>query len=308
MQEEWSPDFPIHLYHSGMVLPKEGNYFVIAGDGIWLHKDTGICQCFVPVENISCLDNLNAKSSVSVNLPKLPIKFVWQIKHFFKLVVEKMRSEAEVNIYYNPLINQYKIHVPEQIVSYGSVKYKIVGTIHLGQGIEDYLRVGTIHSHCDFSAFHSDTDVKDELYFDGLHVTFGNNDKDSFTISASVAVNGFRKKVHPSSVLEGIEEYEDCFSIVTIGEIDESWILEVDNWILNFNSKNYTNNLLGLKGVEFVEWSDEMKSSILRSSLGQGPFEVLHKENEMIVIKTNYGTTRLAQCFFKSNGDFNGKN
>ena len=76
MQEEWSPDFPIHLYHSGMVLPKEGNYFVIAGDGIWLHKDTGICQCFVPVENISCLDNLNAKTSVSVNLPKLPIKFV----------------------------------------------------------------------------------------------------------------------------------------------------------------------------------------------------------------------------------------
>jgi hypothetical protein len=39
---------------------------------------------------------------------------------------------------------------------------------------EGFRIFGTIHSHCDFGAFHSGTDDADELHFDGLHITIGN--------------------------------------------------------------------------------------------------------------------------------------
>ena len=74
--------------------------------------------------------------------------------------------------------------------------------------MEGYLRVGTIHSHCDFGAFHSGTDINDEADFDGLHVTFGHNNRDIFTISASIVVNNIRKSVEPMDFIEGVEKKE----------------------------------------------------------------------------------------------------
>lgn len=41
-----------------------------------------------------------------------------------------------------------------------------------------YKLYGTIHSHCDFSAFHSGVDDADEKKFDGLHITIGHVKKD----------------------------------------------------------------------------------------------------------------------------------
>ena len=71
--------------------------------------------------------------------------------------------------------------------------------------MENFLCVGTIHSHCDFGAFHSGTDIGDEEDFDGLHVTFGHNNLVEFSISATIVVNGNRLQVDPLEVLEGIE-------------------------------------------------------------------------------------------------------
>ncbi len=47
--------FPVFLYQEGVELPTEGTYFVVAGNGNWLHKDTGIVKAFIPVDKISCL-------------------------------------------------------------------------------------------------------------------------------------------------------------------------------------------------------------------------------------------------------------
>lgn len=38
---------------------------------------------------------------------------------------------------------------------------------------DGYELIGTIHSHCDFAAFHSGVDDADEINFDGLHITIG---------------------------------------------------------------------------------------------------------------------------------------
>jgi hypothetical protein len=68
--------------------------------------------------------------------------------------------------------------------------------------------VGTIHSHCDFSAFHSGTDERDEATFDGLHLTFGNVNRENFSIAGSVVFCNSRSKVDPSTVCEGIESIQ----------------------------------------------------------------------------------------------------
>jgi hypothetical protein len=71
--------------------------------------------------------------------------------------------------------------------------------------LEGYDLIGTIHSHANFSAFHSGTDHDDETSFDGLHITFGHVASDDFSISASIMSNGQRFYVEPEEYLEGVE-------------------------------------------------------------------------------------------------------
>ena len=144
--------YPIYIYENNLELPEDGTYFVVAGNGIWLHKDTGIVKAFVPVDSISFLEDLDAEAFIQCTLPKIPAKQVWRIKTFFKKIVEKYRSEASTSLYFNKETSEFKIHVPQQNVSHGGVNYRREGLTHI-EGMENFLCVGTIHSHCDFVRF-----------------------------------------------------------------------------------------------------------------------------------------------------------
>ena len=291
--------FPVFIYSKDLNLPDSGTYFVVAGNGLWMHKDTGICRCFVPVENLSFLDDLDANSDVNVDLPKIPFKIVWQVKTFFEMVVKEFSSESEVTLYFNKETQEYRVHIPEQTVCHGGVKYKRIGTIHLKE-MEGFLRVGTIHSHCDFDAFHSHTDIGDEEDFDGIHITFGNNDKEEFTVTSSVVVNGFRKTVDPLDFLEGIIRLnDDKFKFESISDQQELWKKTSEIWLKNVNNKD-PQTLLGLKeDSSLVDWSDEMKSAQMKATLGSGPFKVISRENGKLLIETLVGETELSEHFFK---------
>jgi hypothetical protein len=320
--------YPVYIYTEGLELPKEGIYFVVSGNGLWMHKDTGICKCFVPVKNISSLDDLNATAEISIDLPKIPAQHVWTIKEFFRKVVEVHHSEAEVTLYYNKETRDYKIHVGEQTVTHSSVNYKREGNVHI-PGIEDYLKVGTIHSHCDFGAFHSSTDVDDEVEFDGLHVTFGHNNKDVFSISASYVVNGYRTKIDPSDVLEGIEPHlgekaafskDDMFVLLPI-ENAEFLSAEAESWMANVKKKQFGRdwgNKLnffdrrqkGSTAITFavedkpivvgdvVKIDSETKSNHLRNEFS-GEYEVLACENGNISFKVNEKDVSMPAIFFQ---------
>ncbi len=246
---DWNAGFPVIVYQEGMTLPETGTYFVVSGNGLWLHKEESICTGFVPVNNISCLPDLNAETFVNVKLPKIPAVFVWKIKEFFRKVVAEYRSESEVSLYFNKELGIYKIYVPKQEVSHASVKYQRIGTTHLPE-FDGFLEVGTIHSHCDFGAFHSGVDVGDEHNFDGLHITFGHNDKDTFSISASLVVNGFRTKVKPVTVLEGISresaqpvDKDEFFSLEPISdELKEVYREEVNVWFTQVKPLTFRNS------------------------------------------------------------------
>ena len=287
--------YPVYVYEQGVELPAEGSYYVIAGNGVWMHKDTGIVKAIFPVENVSFLDDYNEGISLSCKLPKLPITHVHRIKEFFRLVVQKHRAESEINLYFNPKTNDFKI--PEQRVSHSSVRYQRVGMAHL-EGFEDYLRVGTIHSHCDFGAFHSGTDVDDEADFDGLHVTFGHNDKDAFTISASIVVNGYREKIDPLIALEGIKhEVGEVYTLLPVN--DKFQILEgVSDWLKMVNSESVDENSFVDSNFPQVVW-EEGQGGKLRDMMGEGPFEVMNYSNGRFVIQTTTGRACIPEEMLK---------
>lgn len=304
----FNPGFPVYIYDGSMTLPKEGTYFLVAGNGIWLHKDMANFRGFVPVDNISLLQDLNADDECESKLPRLPARHVWRIKHFFKEVVRIHRAEACTVLYYNRDKDDWKIHIPKQQVSHGGVNYKKVGVTHL-EGMEGYLPVGTIHSHCDFGAFHSGTDVGDEEHWDGLHVTFGHNDKDDFTISATFVMNGHRFKVQPEEVLEGISKVNgDVYRLIDSDHDPEhhEWATGLDKWLGQVTS--------GCRGWGFGGWGHKPPEPAyakgdkvawkgdaiqMKQMIGDGPFEVLSYQDGKLSIATNVGVARLSEKLFK---------
>jgi hypothetical protein len=77
-------------------------------------------------------------------------------------------------------------------------------------GVGGFRQVGTIHSHPDFSAYHSAIDEDDENGFDGVHITLGNVDEPCFSCSVELAINGARFKLSPESIIEGIRQIENA--------------------------------------------------------------------------------------------------
>lgn len=299
--------FPVYTYQNGIELPQEGTYFLVAGNGLWLHKDTGIMKAFIPVETISVLEDLDADAFIQCSLPKLPAMHVWKIKTFFKKVVEKHNSEACIILYFNKETKKYKIHVPTQKVSHTSVRYKREALANI-EGMEGFLCVGTIHSHCDFMAFHSGTDVSDEEDFDGLHCTFGHNNKDDFSISASIVVNGHRLKVDPLEYLDGITFVSECEedSMYSLIDPDPQWAEGLDEWMGKVTGSLFSGALFNkptkfIRG-EKIDW--EGHCATLKEQHGEGPFVVESYESGSVVIKTKDGLlTRFSDKLFRNHDE-----
>jgi hypothetical protein len=292
--------FPVYVYNEDLELPDHGTYYLVAGNGLWLHKDTGVVRAFVPVENISVLEDLDVECFVECCLPKIPAQHVWRIKTFFKNVVSEHRSEASTSLYYNKETKEFKIHVPPQSVTHGSVSYKREALTHI-DGMENFLCVGTIHSHCDFGAFHSGTDIGDEEDFDGLHCTFGHNNLEEFSISASVAVNGNRMLVNPLDVLEGIEPVpgqEGKYKLATLApELEAEWSVGLDDWMSQVSSQQRLKRFL--KGDKVV-WAGCLNTiSTIKTQCGEGPFEVDSAYDGQVTVMTKVGLARFNEKLFK---------
>lgn len=276
MTETFNPGFQVILYDEGVELPTSGTYFVVAGNGVFLHKDMGVLKGFVPVDGVDFLKDMDKKASVRWDGPKIPFDVAYKIKRFFRRVVEKYRAEACTVLYYNAETQQWGVVVPIQRVSHGSVAYKREAIAHM---VGDFVPVGTIHSHADFNAFHSGTDVGDEETFDGLHLTFGHNHEDKISISASVVMNGIRAKVDPLSVLEGFISVEDRYDQVGGPLSTEEWNAEVEGWLENVNNPAMFAPVTvkggdGFQPGDKVTWAENVNSS-WKKTYGEGPFEVV---------------------------------
>lgn len=202
--------FPIIINDIQEEHPTTGDYYVVASNGIFLHKDLGVITGFVPVNNIEILEDFQP-GIFRHNLPKLPAHQVAQIKNFFQQVWERYHSESCVLLYLDKEKTTFSIIVPPQKVSYTSVQYEI-------PRISGLFLIGTIHSHCDFDAFHSGVDEADEKHLDGFHCTLGHVHNDEFSVTASLVLNGIRQKIDPTTVFE-VTQTEKGFRLLN----PDSW-------------------------------------------------------------------------------------
>jgi proteasome lid subunit RPN8/RPN11 len=210
------PLFPIYTYEENDKLPESGTYYVIAKNGIFLHKDTGIVKGLVKVDRVPTLAEL--EPGIAMNLPKIPGEILYQALMFFRRVWYQYKGEAEVNILYRKADKKYKLVARKQEVSGGGVNYspRVDGQedpaeleFYSEQRRQGWLRVGTIHSHCDFGAFHSGTDTHDEAHQDGVHITCGHVNRKYFSMVASLVCNDNRFPVDPEEVILNIEAKSD---------------------------------------------------------------------------------------------------
>lgn len=186
-------------------LPQTGTYYVATSDGIFLNKNMDFIQSATKTQKVAGLAegaSLNLKriqkilglatltSEARLNLEKIPAIILGKAHYFFSKIWAKHRSEAGLLILYDKETKEYDLWCPEQTVSGGSVRYKLSDA---AIGIDKRWRiVGTIHSHCNFSAYHSGIDVADEADMDGVHITLGHVDTKFPSIECSIVVNANR--------------------------------------------------------------------------------------------------------------------
>jgi hypothetical protein len=154
--------------------------YIIAKNGIFYKDFQEYMDTVIPVDEVHHLKNL--KSFITWRYPKLNKHQFASILKFFKLVNDKHKAECMVLIGFDRKQKQIVIFPPnKQIVSAAHINYKHGKT----PGIS---LIGTIHSHNTMGAFHSSTDIKDEMDFDGLHITLGKlpHTDDSIQISCQL--------------------------------------------------------------------------------------------------------------------------
>lgn len=124
------------------------------------------------------------ETTFKLNDTALPKWLIKKAHDLFSRVWEKQKTEAMVYIVHHPVLDRFNLWVPEQYVTGSSVSYRL----QPGQMKGGWQAVGTIHSHCNFGAFHSGTDDHDMDGMPGIHITIGHVDRDwpEFAIALSV--------------------------------------------------------------------------------------------------------------------------
>lgn len=162
-------------------------FYVGAKDGLFLHRRLLIGRGLVKQATWpSNYESVGTSTGVfRFDVEPIPGILMSQVASFFRRIYRKYHAEAAVILTMNATTKEWRIFVPTQLVSHGGVNY-VFDPAHMG---EDQYVVGSIHSHCDFSPFHSGTDTGDTDANDGLHMTIGFIEKDVPGIVAMASIN-----------------------------------------------------------------------------------------------------------------------
>jgi hypothetical protein len=165
-------------------------YYVMAREGLFLHRKTQIGKALIKEKtmpkSLGGVGQAAANGLFTWSGPKVPATIIAQATHFFRRIYDKYQTEAEVLITMHNETGAFRLFVPFQRVNGAGVK-SIYEPSHIDK---NYTVVGTLHSHCYFSAFHSGTDSADASDMDGIHFTLGMLQNNPPEIVCMVAMNG----------------------------------------------------------------------------------------------------------------------
>lgn len=190
--------FKVFLNSPNFVPPNTGSYYLVAKDGIYFRQECALGSAFVKVKEIPHL--VTAPKDYQINIPKVDGLTIAKAFAFFRQVFHTHRSESYLTLIFNKDLQKFDLWCPKQTVSYSSVNYDR-SDISREPG---WVPIGTIHSHCDFSAFHSGTDTSDEASFDGIHITLGHVNRNEFSMVSSVVFSDNRRQSDPLDLVDGV--------------------------------------------------------------------------------------------------------
>jgi len=134
------------------------------------------------------------KEDLYVNWSGAPIPTrMWEeIKAFMLWTNEKYNSEAQLRLFYNVDKLKWKVAVFPQVVGTGlrSNERKNTDTPEFNEVLatvpnhKGWMEYGSVHHHCNISAFQSGVDEDDELTRPGIHITLGHMDRDVLDFDA----------------------------------------------------------------------------------------------------------------------------
>jgi len=211
------------------------------------------------------------ESAFRLNDRKFPVDLLLQAHAFFKAVFQKTHAESSLFILYHRETDTFKLWAPEQYVSHVSVNHRL-GNLPAG-----FTTAGTIHSHCDFSAFHSGTDQHDMAGMPGLHITIGHVDREEAEFALALSLGESQYDVDYDDIIATPEtpvaRREDA-------DFPTHWLSFVHTgtapWtgtITKYAPKGKT------VGKKFNPWSSEIAPSQFRPTFG-GRSRIEHDWNQ----------------------------
>lgn len=158
-------DIKTHIIKKPEDLEVKDNFaYFIGSNGIFLKRKGFLFDSVVKVNGIPNLEPIQPTIKLNINkIGKIPIGLIHTSLEFFRKVYDEYKSEAVLLFTLDD--GKWGLYCPKQEVSAGSLDYEVEDTTNTV--------VGSIHSHADFSAFHSGIDTEDEMAFDGVHMTLG---------------------------------------------------------------------------------------------------------------------------------------
>jgi hypothetical protein len=183
------PELMEVIVAKGEALPDpEVPYYILAQEGLYLHRKTEIGRAMVKTTKLPYTVSSIGEDKNGVFIwegDNIPGQIIGQATSFFRRIYQKHGTEAEVIITKHVDTGAYRLFVPYQRVSGASVK-SIFDPTHIQR---DWMVVGTMHSHCMMTAFHSGTDTNDANDMDGVHFTIGMVLNEKPQIVAMVSIN-----------------------------------------------------------------------------------------------------------------------
>ena len=204
-----APVFPLVVKDDAFEPPAAPTYYLVAADGMYLHRETPLFTATVPVDGgVPGLRPHEAR--LELHLPRLPTPVLERAVSFFQAVYERWQGEAILILFYAPPADgrgwRFALGAPPQLLRGRFESGRFRADLRLDYGAcprpaPEFLKLGTFHSHACVAPGHSTTDEHDELYEAGLHLTAGwvNTARPGF--SAAFVVGRTRFSVRPDDIL-----------------------------------------------------------------------------------------------------------
>jgi hypothetical protein len=181
-------------------------FYILGRDGLYLCRNHEFFQSCVPARRGP--SELEEQATfLRPRFPMIPRAIFERAVGFFDQVADLHTAEATVLLVWDRKMKRVRLTVPEQTATvsatWNGTRYPIgVHYVPPSNLPTDWVPFGDIHSHVDYSAYASSTDVADEVHTAGLHVVVGRILSEPPEIHVEAVVDGTRFKLDASQVIE----------------------------------------------------------------------------------------------------------